>query len=380
MLCLLTMIVAMSPSVQAVGTTPSAPYNVTVSNEELYIEINWTAPSYSVIRPVQGYHIYRTEGTSTTYALVKTTSTQNYHDYDIVTGITYKYTVTAFNAYGDSAQSSVVQLNYVRHVPSNPSNAAASSRDGYVELAWNAPTYTGISPILGYRIYRGPTENQVDKTFTSPGTATVYHDDSAVNGTTYYYGIAAYNSYGEGNRWVGISVNYIKTSPSMTAPSAPTSVTASVVDGQIVISWNDPVDTGGSYRSYEVYRGTCLPYDISPGTSYPVEMSLLYGSLQGTYGNSYLDTTAQAGQRYCYYVVAVNWYGESEPSETVAVTAPTSPPPGYINPPTRNSGGVPLIISIPAFMAIVAIVGSVFAWRRKKKVPPSPPQEHPPIK
>lgn len=164
-----------------------------------------------------------------------------------------------------------------------------------------------------------------------------------------------------------------------TPPSTPTDVTASVVDGQIVISWDDPLDTGGSSCNYEVFRGT-LPYDTSPGTSYPVHMSLLYRTQQGTYSNSYTDTTAQPGQHYCYYVVAVNSNGESEPSETVTVTAPTSPPPGISNPPRNYNSGASPINLILAFVAVAVIIGSVFAWRRKKKIPPSPPKEQPPVK
>lgn len=159
-----------------------------------------------------------------------------------------------------------------------------------------------------------------------------------------------------------------------TPPSTPTDVTASVVDEHIVISWGDLLDTGGSSCNFEIFRGT-LPYDTSPGTSYPVHMSLLHRTQQGAYSNSYTDTTAQPGQHYCYYVVAVNSYGESEPSNMVTVTAPTSPPPSYYTPPASNNAGVPLIFPIFAFMVVVVIIGSVFAWRRKRKVPPSPPQE-----
>jgi fibronectin type 3 domain-containing protein len=72
-----------------------------------------------------------------------------------------------------------------------PSGLAAVAADGTVELAWD-----GVDGAAGYHVYRGTAS------FTDLGEATTvsgdsplseasYADDTAANGTTYYYRVTA---------------------------------------------------------------------------------------------------------------------------------------------------------------------------------------------
>lgn len=150
-------------------------------------------------------------------------------------------------------------------------------------------------------------------------------------------------------------------------PSAPTSVTASSVNGQVVISWQSP--TYGSVFNYEIYRGTASGM-----------MQVMYDTqehlIQGT---SYTDASAQPGQQYYYYVVAMNSNGQmSTPSDTVTVTAPVIFPPNYYTSQSNNNSLI--IVAFVVIVAIIATVGFIIMRRRKRiRTPPLPPHYQPPM-
>ena len=56
-------------------------------------------------------------------------------------------------------------------------------------LAWNAPANGGAA-ITGYNVYRG-TSSGGETLLTQLGNVTAYTDATAVNGTTYFYKVAA---------------------------------------------------------------------------------------------------------------------------------------------------------------------------------------------
>ncbi len=255
---------------------------------------------------------------------------------------------------------------------SAPYDVVATVGNGQIHLTWNAPINDGGSHIVNYFIYRSTTSG--GEAVMSPpipfSYTTSYTDTNVMSGTTYYYQVAAINGVGqEGPISNEVSATASSSSSSSgSIPSAPTDVTASVSSGEIVISWNGPAYTGGSYCSYEVFRGT-----------YPGGMSVLYDSLQGTYGNSFTDTTAQAGQQYYYYVVATNSNGQSVPSETVSATSPVVLPPNYYTSQSNNNSSL-MIVALTVVVAIIAVVSLIFMIKRKKKrTPPAPSQYHPPV-
>ncbi|MGH3078663.1 MAG: fibronectin type III domain-containing protein, partial [Gaiellaceae bacterium] len=81
--------------------------------------------------------------------------------------------------------------------PGAPTALSALAGDGSVSLSWTAPSFDGGSSLTGYRIYRGTTPGG-ETLLESAGSATSLEDSTAVNGTTYYYKVAAENALGEG--------------------------------------------------------------------------------------------------------------------------------------------------------------------------------------
>jgi fibronectin type 3 domain-containing protein len=82
--------------------------------------------------------------------------------------------------------------------PGAPTALAASAGDGQVALSWTAPSFDGGAAISGYTVYRGTSPNPTSALTTVPSTPTSYVDQSASNGTTYYYKVSASNASGEG--------------------------------------------------------------------------------------------------------------------------------------------------------------------------------------
>ena len=101
------------------------------------------------------------------------------------------------------------------------------------------------------------------------------------------------------------------------APSAPQNLQSTAGNSQVALSWSIPQNNGGSsITNYDVYRGT------SSGSE----------TLLAQAGNdtSYTDGTVTNGQTYFYTVTAVNYVGESAPSNEVSATpiGPPQPPTG----------------------------------------------------
>jgi hypothetical protein len=82
--------------------------------------------------------------------------------------------------------------------PGAPTGLSAIAGDGQIALSWTAPSFDGGSQISNYVLYRGTAPNPTQALTTLPPTPTSYVDQSAANGTTYYYKVSALNANGEG--------------------------------------------------------------------------------------------------------------------------------------------------------------------------------------
>ncbi|MDP9241871.1 MAG: DUF1996 domain-containing protein [Actinomycetota bacterium] len=193
------------------------------------------------------------------------------------------------------------------YTPSSP-GVSARSGDGVVHLTWTAPT--SGSGITGYNVYRSILPGE-ETLIATTGNVSSYDDAPVTNGTTYYYTVAAVNSYGDGQRSGEISASPHPAN----VPDQP-SLTASGGNTAVHLSWSSPPDGGSTITNYNVYRSTVSGQEVLLATLGKV--------------TSFDDTGLSNGTTYYYRVSATNGVGEgpasTEASATPrAVTVPVAP-------------------------------------------------------
>src|SRR5207249_19888 len=120
--------------------------------------------------------------------------------------------------------------------PSAPQSLAATVASGSVSLTWAPPASNGGAAITGYNVYRGTSPGGESATpIAANVSATGFTDTSAVNGTTYYYTVAAVNAAG-----VSPPSSEASATPQATVPAAPSRLVASGGNGSVVLSWAVP--------------------------------------------------------------------------------------------------------------------------------------------
>jgi len=184
-----------------------------------------------------------------------------------------------------------------------PTSLAASSGNNSIGLTWAAS-----SGATSYNVYRATTtDGELTTSPLATGlTGTSYTDSTAVNGTTYFYRVAAVKSAG-----ISGESNEVSASPHVGAPGTPTGLAAAAGNTQVSLTWSA---TSGA-TSYNLYRST---------TSGGEGMTAYKTGLTGT---STIDTGLTNGTTYYYKLAAVNSGGTSgQSSEVNAKPIATVPP------------------------------------------------------
>jgi fibronectin type 3 domain-containing protein len=299
------------------ATAPTAPRSLTATAGNGSVSLSWSVPSSNGGSPITGYNVYRstTPGGEGSTPLKTNVSGTSFTDTAVTNGTTYYYTVAAVNSAGTSPQSNEASATPHATTPGAPTGLVASAGDGKVMLSWAIPNSDGGSPISGYNIYRSTNPGGEGSTVFATAVSNTYTDNTATNGTTYYYKVAAVNAVGTGPQ-----SNEASATPqaAATVPSAPQGLTASATNQAVQLSWSPPASNGGAaVTSYNVYRSTTAGGE---GTT-PVAT--------GVTGTSFVDGGLSNGTTYYYTVAAANVAGtgpqSSEASATPQATAPSAP-------------------------------------------------------
>ncbi|NLX46554.1 MAG: hypothetical protein GXY70_00045 [Euryarchaeota archaeon] len=220
----------------------------------------------------------------------------------------------------DTGTQSTVHISYVdytgeavkhaqlRAEPSAPFGLAAVASDDDVTLSWSAPQMNNGCAITGYVLQRTDlADSRVD--LIEVGNALGYVDAGLSDGN-YSYKVAALNS-------MGASVYSLKADVTVdtlviTVPGAPTNVVANPGDGTVEISWDAPLNDGGSpITGYMVYRG-----DVGGNLTALITLGVQL---------NYTDLGLENGHTYHYAVTALNSIGESSRSAEATATPATVP-------------------------------------------------------
>jgi chitodextrinase len=224
---------------------PSSPLNLAANViSPSQINLTWSASTDNVA--VVGYHVYRNN------TQIATTASAAYSDTTVIPGVQYSYTVSAFDAAGNtSAQTSpvVVETSATSDLtpPSVPANLQTSNViSTAVSLTWSASTDNVA--VAGYRIFRGGT--QVGTT-----SATSYTDTGLTASTAYTYTVAAYDSSNNLSAQ-SASIMVTTTSAAVISPTLVQHTNSSQISTgtSVSASFASPTQAGNTIVAYVIWN------------------------------------------------------------------------------------------------------------------------------
>ncbi|MCX6651300.1 MAG: fibronectin type III domain-containing protein [Methanomassiliicoccales archaeon] len=170
---------------------------------------------------------------------------------------------------------------------------------------------------------------------TTVGVDWIIDTDPGIQGHAY----AASNFPAPGNDFHGLVMGTVLS----ILPSAPTGLTATLNNTQVVLTWNAPtLDGGVPINDYHLYRSTSLN-----GT---------YELIAAPAGLNYIDEDVADGQTYWYKVSALNANGEGTKSAVISIDVPGS---------SASDSTMLLIVAVIAIVAVLGVVAFLFLHRRK---------------
>ena len=268
------------------GTAPATPPGLWAIPGDGQVSLTWDGSVGA-----NAYNIYRSSD-GVTYSLDATVTGTRFTDTGLTDGSSYSYEVTAANAAGESAAA--VFASVVPQVPpAAPAQftATASTTGASVGLQWKA------SPgAASYVVKRAKAAGGPWVVIAQGVSSTNFTDVDASYGHTYYYTVAAETAAGQE------SANSAVTSATV-IPAAPTSLTATTSQSQVMLSWTGSVGA----TSYRVLRST------KSSGGYSIIAS-------GVTATSFTDAGVTAGTTYYYVVQALDSTGPSAVSNQVSVT------------------------------------------------------------
>ena len=282
---------ALSTEAQAISGAPLTAPVIKAVGGSAQITLSWTT-----ISGATSYNLYRTVGGVTVLYQAGLTSAA-YTNTGLTNGTSYAYQAAAVNATGQGTLSNTASATPGGTALAAPANLAASAGSNSVGLYW-----TAVTGATSYNLYRSTVaggEGSAPVTAGigyAPSPSSPYTDSSAVNGTAYYYKVAAVSSAGEG----GLSNEASATPGSAQLPAPVLKATAG--SAQVSLAW-----TGLSgAASYNIYR-----YTSAAGW---IVLQL------GVSAASYTDTAVSNGTNYTYEVAGVNAGGQGAFSNTATAT------------------------------------------------------------
>ncbi len=280
---------------------PSEPESVTATAENNIVTVEWSSVETAV-----KYRVYRREygenEWSSWVSLTDTTSL-SFMDTNVIEGKKYNYSVKAYNksGWGKLKKSNILVIPYSKI--DAPAEVVATVNNNEINVAWSE-----VERAEKYRVYRKEYDGTSwgDWKKITDTSSLEYTDASVTIGRKYKYAVrGSYNGIlGEKKDSNSIVIPLLK-------PVAPESVTATVENNAVIISWS-VVEGANKYR---VYR---KEYD---GTSWGS-----WEKLTDTPSLSYIDSTIETGKKYRYCVRAYNEAGWGDKKEAKTVKIPLSKP------------------------------------------------------
>ena len=239
------------------------------------ITVTWNA-----VTGATSYRVYRKSG-SGGWTAVKDVTATSYTDTAVTGGVTYTYTVKAYDGSKWSGFDAKGVTATAQAVFGAPVLKSATADTNGITVTWNA-----VSGATSYRVYRKTGSG--GWTALKDVTGVSFTDSAVTGGTTYTYTVKAYN----GSSWSGFDAKGVSAT-AKDAFGTPVLKSAAAGTNGITVSWN----AVSGATQYRVYRRTG-----SGG----------WTGLKDVTGTSYTDAAVTSGTTYTYTVKAYNgsiWSG-----------------------------------------------------------------------
>ena len=352
-----------------IGCVGAAPTNLTgvAGPFSGQVSLNWAADPTC---PATDYEVRYRESTLLGWAPAETTGSpwSQYVVSGLSTGVSYVFQVRGFygSGYSDWSTQSPAITPSVPSLPPTNVRAAASGTFG-VTVAWTAPSPAPLSYQVQFRANLVGADWQPRAPYSTRATSIEVTD--LTPGASYFFRVRAF--YG-GSDFSEYAATTTATSPGA-PPAAPTSVTATPGNGQLVVTWVPQLGAtatgyqvqyspdGGSWLPSTPFQtpGNVLTYSISGltnGVPYFVRVQAVNGPLTSGWTTS---STAVAPVGLPGQVtglsgtpgnsqVTLNW--------TAPPASPSAPVTGYRGQYSSNGGAVwsPFTITGTATTAVVS--------------------------
>ena len=280
---------------------PTAPSGLAAAFTPNQVSLTWTSTASNANSMLLERSTSQTFAGITTQFTLPSTAT-SYVDTTIAANTTYYYRVSAVNTIlGNSTPSNVASVSI--QLPATPTGLTAVFVPNNVNLAWTS-TATYVDSFLVERAANANFTGAITS-FTVPSTATTYVDTSLAAVGTYHYRVSAVHAF------LGKSTASASASVVVTAPAAPTGLSASFSPNVVNLAWTS---TAVNADSFLVERATSANF-TGIITSFTVAST----------ATTFVDASLTAAGTYYYRVSAVSSVfgkGIASTSANVVITAP----------------------------------------------------------
>ena len=321
-------------------TYPTAPATLTATTfSDTRIDLVWNNPAGSAHT---GFKIEQSTDSGATWSVI-VGNTGNLNLSYSVTGLqpvtTYDYRVSTINPSATSTPSSTATAT-TYGPPAAPTNLTATPQPGaQIQLDWTAPTTTNGAAVSNYQIERSTDGVNFSVLTTTGNTNITYTDTGLTTATTYYYRVAAINTYGSG------SPSNVANAVASDVPSQVTGLTATALTNfEIKLDWTAPNANGYPITSYKIERST------DAGATWNV----LVANTAST-AVTYTDINLTSGTDYYYRVSATNNVGTGSASVSANVIAGSVPGTPSLTLTPQAGGQIDLTWTTPANNAYAII-------------------------
>ena len=273
---------------------PNPPLNLTATGMFGAIRLGWDSPNYTGGSPIIGYRLHRGLDEEDLRPLADLGLDREYMDSPLQKGTRQYYRVVAYNVVGNGSFSDVVSA-VPTGTPGEPTGFRLTFGDGQCLVEWKAPIDTGSVPLLGFKLYRGPSEQGLTELRTFPLATLSYRDTEVTNGQTYFYAMRAFNENGES------PLTELLSGMPAGLPGPARDLIVSSGNGTAVLSWTAPTSDGGiPIVGYHVFKGLAE------------DMMAWYADVDGL---TFTDLGLPVGTTFYYKVQAYNRIGDGPMTE-----------------------------------------------------------------